>query len=163
IHLRDGIQIQCMKLFTKYNRINLLATIVIFLLASITFYIAIRYILIDQVDQDLSIEQHEIETYVQEHNVLPEPIPVKDQKIAYATTTQILRKREFKTIDIDDRDNKKDPYRTLQFGIVANGKIYTVSVSKSLAGTDDLITSIVLISSITILAILMASVVINRL
>jgi len=151
------------KLFTKYNRINLLATIVIFLLASVTFYIAIRYILIDQVDQDLSIEQHEIETYVKEHNVLPEPIPVKDQKIAYATATQVLTKRKFKTIDIVDRDDEKNPYRTLQFGIVASGKIYTVSVSKSLAGTDDLITSILLISSITILAMLIASVVINRL
>jgi signal transduction histidine kinase len=152
-----------MKLFTKYNRINLLATIVIFLLASVTFYIAIRYILIDQVDQDLSIEQHEIETYAKEHNLLPEPIPVKDQKISYATATEVLRKRKFKTVGIADQDNEKNPYRTLQFGIVANGKIYTVSVSKSLAGTDDLITSILLISSITILAMLIASVVINRL
>jgi signal transduction histidine kinase len=151
------------KLFTKYNRINLLATIVIFLLASITFYVAIRYILIDQVDQDLSIEQHEIETYVKEHNVLPEPIPVKDQKITYVSATQVLKKRKFKTIALIDPDNKeKNPYRTLQFGLAANGKIYTVSVSKSLAGTDDLITSILLISSLTILAMLIVSLVINR-
>jgi signal transduction histidine kinase len=151
------------KLFTKYNRINLLATIVIFLFASITFYIAIRYILIDQVDQDLSIEQHEIETYVKEHNVLPEPIPVKDQKITYATATGVLKKRKFKTIALADGDNKeKNAYRTLEFGITANGKIYGVSVSKSLAGTDDLITSILLISSLTILAMLIVSLLINR-
>lgn len=152
-----------MKLFTKYNRINLLATIVIFLLASVTFYVAIRYILIDQVDQDLSIEQHEIETYVKEHNVLPEPIPVKDQKITYATASEILKKRKFKTIAFVESDNKeRNPYRTLQFGILANGKIYTVTVSKSLAGTDDLITSILLISSLTILAMLIVSLIINR-
>jgi signal transduction histidine kinase len=151
------------KLFTKYNRINLLATIVIFLLASITFYIAIRYILIDQVDQDLSIEQHEIETYVKEHNVLPESIPVKDQKITYEKVAEVLKNRKFKTIAVIDRDSKeKNPYRALQFGLIANGNIYTVSVSKSLAGTDDLITSILLISSLTVLAMLMVSVVINR-
>jgi len=150
------------KLFTKYNRINLLATIGIFLIASITFYIAIRYILIDQVDQDLSIEQHEIETYVKEHNVLPEPIPVKDQKITYASATEVLKKRKFKTIAIADRGKENNPYRSLQFGLVSNGKIYTVSVSKSLAGTDDLITSILLISSLTVLAMLIVSLVINR-
>jgi len=151
------------KLFTKYNRINLLATIVIFLLASITFYIAIRYILIDQVDQDLNIEQHEIETYVKEHNVLPEPIPVKDQRITYVTATEVFKKRKFETIAVIDRDNKeKNPYRTLQFGLVVNRNIYTVSVAKSLEGTDDLITSILLISSLTILMMLIVSVVINR-
>ena len=152
-----------MKLFTKYNRINLLATIVIFLLASITFYVAIRYILIDQVDQDLSIEQHEIETYVKEHNVLPEPIPVKDQKITYVKGTEVLKNRKFKTIALNDRDDtEKNPYRTLQFGLAVNGNIYTVTVSKSLAGTDDLLTSILLISSLTVLAMLIVSGVINR-
>jgi signal transduction histidine kinase len=150
------------KLFTKYTRINLLATIVIFLLASITFYVAIRYILIDQVDQDLSIEQHEIETYVKEHNVLPEPIPVKDQQITYAAVTEPLKKRKFKTIAGIDDTKEEIPYRRLQFGLAAEAKIYTVSVSKSLAGTNDLITSILLISSLTILAMLIVSLVINR-
>ena len=53
-----------MKLFTRYNRINLLTTIVIFLLSAAAFYFAIRYILINQVDNDLRIEEREIETYV---------------------------------------------------------------------------------------------------
>lgn len=152
-----------MKLFTKYTRVNLLATIVIFLLASATFYIAIRYILINQVDQDLKIEQHEIETYVKEHNVLPEPIPVKDQKITYIRSKELLGKRKFTTIaGFDKDDKKKNSYRTLQFDLLAHGEMYRVTVAKSLQATDDLIASILLISSITILAMLVVSMVINR-
>src|SRR5437762_1267222 len=45
-----------MKLFTKYNRINLLATIVIFLFASIAFYLVLRFILISKMDDELRIE-----------------------------------------------------------------------------------------------------------
>ena len=152
-----------MKLFTKYNRINLLATIIIFLFSSVAFYIALRFILLDQVDGDLKIEQREIETYVKEHNTLPESISVKDQKITYAFSDELLEKRKFKTIDGFNRaDRDKDSYRVLQFGVVVNGKIYTATVGKSLEGTDDLAHSILLISSATILLILVASLIINR-
>ena len=142
-----------MKLFTKYNRINLLATIVIFLFSCVAFYIALRFILLDQVDEDLKIEQREIETYAKEHNTLPEPIPVKDQKISYTLSNELLKRRKFKTVAaFNIADKEKDPYRVLQFGVTANGKIYTATVGKSLEGTDDLAHSILLISSATILS-----------
>ena len=152
-----------MKLFTKYNRINLLAIIVIFLLSVVAFYFAIRFILIDQVDDDLKIEQREIEGYVREHNTLPESISVKDQKISYVLSDTRLPKRKFETIagnKIEARE--KDPYRVLQFGVIANGNIYTATVAKSLESTDDLTYSILWISSATILLILIVSFFINR-
>ena len=152
-----------MKLFSKYNRINLLATIIIFLLASASFYIAIRFILIGQVDDDLKIEEREIETYVRQHGLLPEPIPVKDQRITYALTNEHFTKSKYKTIDgYDPEDKEKTPYRILEFGIEANGKSYVVTVAKSLEGTDELANSILLITSVTILLILIVSVMINR-
>ncbi len=152
-----------MKLFAKYSRINLLATIIIFLFSSVAFYIAIRFILLSQVDGDLRIEQHEIEAYAKEHNMLPEPIPVKDQKISYALSNELLNKRKFKTVaGFNKNDHDKDSYRVLQFGVVVNGKHYIATVGKSLEGTDDLTHSILLISSVTILLILAASFIINR-
>jgi signal transduction histidine kinase len=152
-----------MKLFSKYNRVNLLATIIIFLLSSASFYIAIRFILIGQVDDDLRIEKREIETYVKEHGLLPEPIPVKDQRITYAPTIEHLAKNKYKTIDgYDPEDKEKNSYRILEFGIDANGKSYTVTVAKSLEGTDDLAHSILLITSVTILLILIVFVIINH-
>jgi signal transduction histidine kinase len=150
-----------MKLFTKYNRINLLATIIIFLFSSVAFYIAIHFFLLQQVDGDLKIEQHEIETYTKEHNVLPEPIPVKDQKISYSLSSKLLTERNFQTVK-GFEGREKDSYRVLRFGISVNGKTYTATVGKSLEGTDDLARSILLISSVTILLILSVSLIINR-
>ena len=48
-----------MRLLEKYNRINLIATIAIFLSSSIAFYYLIHYVLINQIDEDLKIEQNE--------------------------------------------------------------------------------------------------------
>src|SRR5437773_2828650 len=122
-----------MKLFTKYNRVNLFATIIIFLFTSAAFYVAIRYILISQVDEDLKIEQREIEGYTKEHNALPEFISVKDQKINYNLASDGLKKRKFKTVEgFDPEDKEKNPYRLLQFGVKAGDKLYDVTVAKSL-------------------------------
>src|SRR5438045_6069516 len=152
-----------MKLFAKYNRINLLATIIIFLLSSTTFYVAIKYILVGQVDDDLTIEEREIKTYIKEHDTLPEPIPVKDQKITYSQTDELLKKRKFNTVHaFDPQDEERNSYRVLQFGVNANGKNYKATVAKSLEGTDELINSILLITSTTILVILIVSLTINR-
>jgi len=148
-----------MKLFTKYNRINLLTTIIIFLLSAMAFYFVIRYILINQVDDDLKIEEHEIETYVKEHGVLPEPIPVKDQKINYALYDREFGKRRFTT---EHLEGERDSFRVLQFGIVTKGNTYVATVAKSLEGTDDLTMSILLITLATIFVILVTSLIINR-
>lgn len=148
-----------MKLFTKYSRINLLTTIIIFLLSATAFYFVIRYILINQVDNDLRIEEREIETYVKEHNALPEPIPVKDQKISYSQIDQEFPRRRFTT---DHLEGEKDSFRVLQFGIKVKENTYIATVAKSLEGTDDLIRSILLISLATIMVILATSLIVNR-
>jgi signal transduction histidine kinase len=148
-----------MKLFTKYNRINLLTTIVIFLLSAAAFYFAIRYILINQVDNDLRIEEREIETYLSEHGALPEPIPVKEQKISYAVADQEFKKKRFTT---EHLAGERDSFRILQFGITTKENNYIATVAKSLKSTDDLTRSILLISLATILLILVTSLIMNR-
>ena len=56
-----------MKLFTKYNRINITATILIFLAGSVAFYFVLDYVLIRQLDATLRSEKQEISEYVQLH------------------------------------------------------------------------------------------------
>ena len=148
-----------MKLFTKYNRINLLTTIIIFVLSATAFYFVIRYILLNQVDNDLMIEEGEIETYALEHKELPEPIPVKGQKISYTLSDKDLKKRQFAT---DHLAGEKDSYRILRFKITVKENTYIATVAKSLQSTDDLTMSILLISLATIFVIMAASLIINR-
>ncbi len=149
-----------MKLFTKYSRINLFATVIVFLLSGIAFYFLLRYVLVNQVDEDLKIEQHEIQNYTASHQHLPEIVNVNDQHITY-TAAFVSGKQEFKTLHIAD-GNEKEIFRQLVFYIESSNQWYKVTVSKSLEGTDDMLQSIVTITLITILLILIVTLLINR-
>lgn len=153
-----------MRLFTKYNRINIFATVGIFLLASIAFYFLLRYIIIDQVDQDLRIEENEIETSVRTFHKLPAVIPVHDQ---YTTFTPIsspsLQRKEFVTLrKYEAHEHENILIRQIAFEINVENQWYHVTVSKSLEGTEDLIQSIIVITICTVLLILVVTLLINR-
>jgi signal transduction histidine kinase len=152
-----------MKLFTKYSRINILATIIIFLIASAAFFFTIRYVLVHQIDQDLVIEEKEIMSAVTKHHHLPENMSVKDQLISYHPILGPSTKRSFGTVKLSDPRSKDfEKFRQLIFGIRVDDQWYEVSVSKSLEDTDDLIQSILLITISTILLMLVVSFIINR-
>ncbi len=152
-----------MKLFTAYNRINLISTVVIFLLASTAFSFLLRYVLVDQVDENLKIEQREIQTFIDKYHHLPEVIPVKDQEIKYTPVAQSMGKRKFQTVQLFDAPEKENNYyREILFTVMAAGQWYQVIVGKSMEGTDDMAQSIITITLATLLLILLTSLVINR-
>ena len=153
-----------MKLFTKYNRINVFATVGIFLLASVAFYFLLRYIIIDQVDQDLRIEENEIETSVKTFHKLPIIIPVHDQYTIFTSiSSPSLRKKEFATLKkYVEHEHEDILVRQIAFDINVESQWYHVTVSKSLEGTEDLIQSIIVITICTILLILVVTLLINR-
>lgn len=152
-----------MKLFSKYNRINVVATILIFLAASIAFYFTLNFVLFNQIDDDLRIEQREIVAYVKQFNRLPENMKVKDQIISYTPVSSPFPKKEIKTVlQRDLVDNDEEKFRQLRFGIFAGGQWYVAAVSKSLEDTDNFIRLVVAITILTILAILVVSFIINR-
>ena len=109
-----------MKLFSAYNRVNLISTVIIFLLASTAFYFLLRYVLIDQVDENLKIEQREIQTYLDKYHRLPEIIVVKDQEIRYKAVAGPGGKRFFRTVKPEDiPQNDDNEYREIVFNVLA--------------------------------------------
>lgn len=154
-----------MKLLARYNRINLLSTVIIFLLASIAFAFLLRYVLINQIDQDLKIEQNEITAFLQEHGHLPEIIEVRDQQTKYTSVTQPESNdhNHITTSKAYNRHEREEELvRQLNFYAKEGSQWYMVTVSKSLKGTDDLIQSIIIITVVTILLILAATFIVNR-
>ncbi|MEP6846484.1 MAG: HAMP domain-containing sensor histidine kinase [Panacibacter sp.] len=154
-----------MKLLAKYNRINLISTVIIFLLASIAFALLLRYVLISQVDDDLRIEQNEITTYIGEYKRLPEVIKVRDQQTTYTPVEEKPsdNKHHFYTSTVYNKhEHEEELMRFINFNVQVDGQWYGVTVSKSLEGTDDLIQSIIIITVITILLILITTYLINR-
>ena len=92
-----------MKLFSKYNRINITATILIFLAGSVAFYFVLNYVLIRQLDTSLRSEKQEITEYIQQHQQLPEIQNTKEQWIQIHKTDQAEPNSIIKSIPIYNR------------------------------------------------------------
>ena len=155
-----------MKLFTRYNRINVASTVVIFLLACIAFSFLLRYVIINGVDEDLRIEKNEVISYISKYNTLPPVVEVHDQYTTYlpVKALPVLNHRHsiYTRYAHDAEDGDDELVRSIVFGVAANNNNYLVTVSKSLEGTDDLIQSIIAITIATIILILTATYFINR-
>lgn len=152
-----------MKLLDRYNRINITATIITFIIGSCTFYFLLNYILINQLDETLKTEQQEIVSYVKEHNALPEIIPTKDQYIKYQPYAggDILVKNEFQTLK-KKYEKDEENYRELEFSAQVAGKQYTVIVDKPLEETEALMQVIIGVTILMIGIILLTGYLINR-
>src|SRR5579862_1816431 len=150
-----------MKLFSQYLRVNLVVTLLIFVLASLAFYLLLWYVTIRQVDEDLKIEQREIQSYIKKYDRPPEPINVKDQTISFEVSTVKTAYRKFSTVPSPDKSQKED-FRQISFTVLVNNQWLLFKVSKSLEPVENLNRSIILISVATIITILLVNLLINR-
>ncbi|HEY4064029.1 MAG TPA: HAMP domain-containing sensor histidine kinase [Puia sp.] len=155
-----------MKLFVKYSRVNIIASIGALLLGSIGYYFIVRYVLVHQLDDTLKIEEAEILDYVKTRDRLPEPANYRDQQIRFIPAeTPVARqfvhtKGRGKGARHPDPD---EPYRELLFSVRAGGQLYVVSVSKSEEETEDLLQLMMLITAGMILLLLGTLFLANRL
>lgn len=152
-----------MKLLAKYNRINILVTISVLLISSICFYIMIRHVLLNQLDEDLKVEEQEIIDFVKTNNKLPDPSSYEDQQIEFKTTNDNSSLKKFSSVKLNHKtDNEEELYRQYEFYITADGKYYKVDVRKSQEETEDLIKMIALVTLGIVVLLLLILFLINR-
>lgn len=152
-----------MKLFTRYNRINIAATILIFVIGSFAFYFVLQYVLIRQLDETLRSEQQEVMEYVTAHNQLPEIQNTKQQWITVDTITQPFGNSKPDRIWIKNpKENEREAVRVLAFSITAANRLYKITVYKSETETEDLLKLIILVTVGMIAFILLFNYLINR-
>jgi signal transduction histidine kinase len=151
-----------LKLFNKYSRYNILATILVLLLGSICYYFIIRYVLIRQLDNTLKIEEAEIIDFINKNHQLPEPANYKDQLISFGQESQAVE-RHFQRVDLYfTADKERKPFRQLIFPVTVSGIAYRVTVSKSQLEAEDLLGLIVIITIGIIVLLLLIQFIINR-
>lgn len=152
-----------MKLFTKYNRINIITSILIFLGGCIAFYFVLDYVLVTQLDDALRTEQAEIVQFTQEHNSLPEIINTNDQQIYFSeVTVPVLGKKYISQEGWNPLEKEREWMRELVFGISLKGKNYKVTILKSQEQNKDFLKLVVMIAAAMIALILLAGYTINR-
>ncbi|MDP4254196.1 MAG: HAMP domain-containing sensor histidine kinase [Bacteroidota bacterium] len=135
-----------MKLFARYSRVNIIASMIALLLGSLAYYFIIRYVLIRQLDNTLRVEEAEILDFVRNRGRLPEPANYRDQQIAFSPAKGEIERRFVDTVWTDPRSAAHRPFRQLLFSVVAGGRTWLVTVGKSEAEAKRLLGWIVMVT-----------------
>ncbi|ASU32959.1 sensor histidine kinase [Mucilaginibacter xinganensis] len=166
-----------MKLLSKYNRVNLITTIIVMLITGIIYYQAISWILTGQKDKNLVVEETEIFDYVKLNGHLPQTFESNDQQITFTPAAPGSVKREFINTEYFERWNKENGHkkhrnraagryesgRGLVSSVTAGGNYYKILIIESKVETEDLIRLIFLITIGVILLLLLVLLITNRL
>ncbi len=152
-----------MKLFAKYNRVNIAATICVFIIGSTGFYFVLQYVLTRQLDETLRVEQQEITAFVKQRDTLPVIENAKDQWIEVRPVAEMTKKASFRNANIyNPQEQEEETVRQLVFTIKAAGKQYEIIVSKSATETEYLLKLIIGIAVMMIALVLVFNYIINR-
>ncbi|QNR86016.1 HAMP domain-containing histidine kinase [Pedobacter riviphilus] len=152
-----------MKLANRYNRVNILTSIVVFAITGLIYYVVIHFILTEKLDRDLVVEENEIRQYVDTYHKLPLPASYLDQKIAYKNLSGHVPEREFLyTRYYNAKEQENEPGRSLITVVYLNGKAVEVTITKSRVESEDLVRIILLITIGITLILLLSLLLINR-
>jgi len=152
-----------MNLLSRYYRVNIIATITVVLLTSIFYYFMIHYVLIEQLDNALKVEEQEILDFIRTNGNLPAPSSYKDQEVAFAPASAAGSVRRFSTTDSYNKAaDEHEASRRLVFPVIVQGKTYDVFVYKSQEETEDLVQLIVAITLVAVVLLLLIVFLINR-
>jgi signal transduction histidine kinase len=145
-----------MKLFDKYSRVNIIASILALLVGSVAYYFIIRSVLIRQLDSTLRVEEAEILDFVKTRDRMPEPANYRDQQISFIAVAAPVRRRFIDTSWMENgrRGPREKVVRQLVFPVIAGGQTYTVTVAKSEMETEDLMGGISAVTGGMILLLL---------
>ncbi|WP_426671079.1 sensor histidine kinase [Mucilaginibacter sp. McL0603] len=169
-----------MKLLARYNRVNLLTTIIVMLITGIIYYLAINWILTNKIDKDLAVEENEVFEYVNLNHKLPQVFESKDLQIDFTEATPGSVKRGFintvyrRVREKDDEQEEKRRHRHghgeefesgrgLISSVAVGDKFYKILIVESKVETEDLIKIIFGITAGVILLLLITLFITNRL
>jgi signal transduction histidine kinase len=152
-----------MKLFDRYNRVNIGVTIIIMLITGVVYYYTISHILTGQIDKDLVLEENEVFSYVSKNHRLPDVYESNHQQIVFMPLGNNQVKRRFLDTVYRDADEKDlEAGRALISSVKVLGQNYRVLVTQSKVETEDLIQIIFLITIGVIVSLLVILIVLNR-
>jgi signal transduction histidine kinase len=152
-----------MKLFDKYNRVNIGVTIIIMLITGVVYYYTISHILTGQIDKDLVLEENEVFSYVSKNHRLPDVYESNHQQIVFRPLGNNQVKRRFLDTVYRDADEKDlEAGRALISSVKVAGQNYRILVTQSKVETEDLIQIIFLITIGVIVSLLVILIVLNR-
>ncbi|WP_316748469.1 HAMP domain-containing sensor histidine kinase [Pedobacter gandavensis] len=153
-----------MKLSSRYNRVNILVSLLVLLSTGVIYYVVIHFILTEKLDRDLRIEEEEIRAYVAKYDKLPLAGDFHDQQVIYRKVqpSDTLGRSYSNSVYLNEKEHEKEPGRRLTTFMKVNDQVYEVSVLKSRLEAEDLVRIIFLISLLIIVLLLLTLFLVNR-
>lgn len=151
-----------MKLFTKYNRINLSVMAIIFLASGIIYYLLISKVLVHEIDESLNRYVKQVDKYVYKNNSLPVFKNFEEVQVNYRITGKKHKKKISQVKLYDPEDRKMNTFRQVVFTQFVNGNWYEITVAKPLEGTKLLIRTVAYSTLAILLFIIAASILLNH-
>ncbi|SDT57848.1 Signal transduction histidine kinase [Mucilaginibacter mallensis] len=153
-----------MRLLDRYNRVTLITTIIVMMITGIIYYQTISWILTNQIDKDLVVEENEIFDYVNLNHHLPQVFKSDDQQISFFSVPVNSVTRQFINTNYYNINEKGyESGRGLISAVMVKDKYYKILVVESKVETEDLIRIIFAITIGVILLLLVILLIINRL
>lgn len=153
-----------MKLLNKYNKVNLVTTILIILITGVIYYQVVSLILNRQVDQNLEVEEQEIFDFVHQNHQLPQVFKSNDQQIIFKEIGDVTVLRHFINTDFyNSKEKEKESGRGLISSVIVSGRKYKILILESKVETEDLGQIIFGITLAVIFMLLIVLFIINRL
>ncbi|WP_442587140.1 sensor histidine kinase [Pedobacter sp. AW31-3R] len=150
-----------MKLFTKYNRINLAVMVVLFLTAGCTYYVLISKVLVHEVDEALDKYKDQVKKYVKANDALPVFKNFEEVQVNYELTDHERKKKVSQETLYNISDKKKETFLQMVFTQRVKGEIYKITIAKPLEGTKTLIRTIAYSTLAILLVIITVSILLN--
>jgi len=151
-----------MKLFSRYNRINIVLMSGLFLCSGVATFILVRSLLIHELDEVLVDYKDRIEHYIDTRGTLPQSNPIDETVIAFKTATS-PSKEHFSFAELREPDeDKMHTFRRLVFTKRAGASLYQVTIAKPLEGTKMLTRIIVGTTIVLLLVVIFFSILLNR-
>ena len=134
-----------------------------FLLSSLVYYFLMNYLILRELDLNLSKIQKRIVGYVNENKAFPLGQSLDDLHITYKLNNQTKITPTFRLIDPSGKPGA-NPHsvRELNFNIELAHRWYSVIISKNLEGTNSFAKLVIKAAVITILIVIIAFLLVNR-
>ena len=152
-----------MQLFTRYNRINILVMGIVFLLFSISLFFVLNFVLVRELDKDLLIAKSRIQSYTDQYHSLPKDTIINGIHITYELTSQQITPSNFQLVEqYDPIEKQMHNFRKLVYFLRNGQNIYKVRLSIDLERRNHLSRVIAIITILSILIIILALLLTNR-
>lgn len=153
-----------MKLLSMYNRYNVSVMVLVFVLSSAVSFFLIKQILKNEVDGSLLRVKAKIQSFVEQHDRLPEVNLLNDEMISFKRVAKPGRRDEFRSVKLFIKGiGRVHLCRQLIYTLNTRRALYQVSIINPLEGTSHLTRLILSVTIITILMLIIATFVMNRL